>query len=192
MRLAPVIAACVAVLLAAPRAGTDDKKPEPANLLVNGSFEDGPDPGDFLPLDKGAKDIKGWVVVNAQIDYIGTHWTAADGKRSLDLNGSPGVGGVAQTFKTTKGKKYRVTFSLAGNPNGTNPKKTLAVRAAGKEKGFTFDTTGKTQQEMGWRKETWEFTAVADETTLEIVSTMDDDTSSGPALDNVSVVLVND
>ena len=65
------------------------------NLIVNSSFEEGPDDiGEFKSLDKGSKDIKGWTVTRGQIDLIGTFWTSADGKRSLDLHGSPGFGGV--------------------------------------------------------------------------------------------------
>ena len=75
----------------------------PANLLVNGSFEEGPDDiGEYKSLDKGSEEIKGWKVTRGQIDLIGTFWTSADGKRSLDLHGSPGYGGVEQSFKTKK------------------------------------------------------------------------------------------
>ena len=55
--------AVIGVWLALPAAGED----KPRNLLVNGSFEEGPDAGDFLPLDPGATDIKGWAVTRAQI-----------------------------------------------------------------------------------------------------------------------------
>src|ERR1700737_4340875 len=122
----------------------DDKKDsdKDANLRVNGSFEEGSDPGEqgWKPLDKGSKDIKGWEVTRGQIDYVSTYWESAEGKRSLDLHGSPGYGGIKQTFKTKKGQKYRVTFSLAGNPSGTVPVKKLGVKAAGKEEDFTFNT----------------------------------------------------
>src|SRR5687768_11941336 len=68
------------------------------NLLKNGGFEEGPEAGDFLSLNKDSREIKGWKVTRGQIDYIGTHWKHAEGKRSLDLHGSPGLGGVSQTF----------------------------------------------------------------------------------------------
>jgi choice-of-anchor C domain-containing protein len=181
--------ACLAALLVAVTAvAAPAPKEEPKNLLVNGSFEDGPDPGQFTSLDDGSTDIKGWVVTRGQIDYIGTHWQHADGKRSLDLGGSPGFGGVKQTFKTRKGQKYKVTFSLAGNPGGGVAEKKLGVKAAGKEEFFTFDTTGKSQEAMGWVTKTWEFTAEGAETTLELYDAMTDDPFAGPALDNVSVV----
>jgi len=63
------------------------------NLITNGSFEIGPDPDPYLPLDPGSTAITGWTVTRDQIDYV-AYWVDADGERSLDLNGSPGVGGI--------------------------------------------------------------------------------------------------
>ena len=183
------VAACLAAFLLALAALAAPAPPEKAvNLLVNGSFEDGPDAGDFKSLDENSTEIKGWVVTRGQIDYIGTHWQHADGKRSLDLGGSPGFGGVKQTFKTKKGQKYKVTFSLAGNPGGMVAEKKLCVKAGDKKESFTFDTTGKSRDKMGWETKTWEFTAEGAETTLELYDAMTEDPFSGPAPDNVSVV----
>jgi choice-of-anchor C domain-containing protein len=189
MRLACILVAALAAVLAVRTAG-DEKKAD--NLIVNGSFEMGPEAGEFKPLDKDSTDINGWKVTRAQIDYIGTYWQHAKGEHSLDLHGSPGIGGIAQTFKTKKGQKYRVTFALAGNPEGSVAKKKMAVKAAGKQQEFEFDTTGKTRTDMGWTTKSWEFTADADETTLEFFSTMTDDESCGPCLDDVIVVEVKE
>lgn len=164
------------------------KKDKQENLLVNGSFEEGADAGEFKSLAEGSTEIKGWTVTRGAMDYIGTHWQHADGNRSLDLHGSPGYGGIKQTFKTKKGQKYKATFSLAGNPEGTVPEKKLGVEAAGVKAEFTFDVTGKTVTDMGWTTKTWEFTADGTETTIEFYSLMTEDDSWGPALDNVSVV----
>ncbi len=182
-------AACLAALLLAFAAPAPEEK-EGKNLLVNGSFEDGSEVGEFKSLDEDSTEIKGWVVTRGQIDYVGTHWKAADGQRSLDLGGSPGFGGVKQTFKTRKGQKYRVTFALAGNPGGTVAEKRLGVRAAGQKEFFTFDTTGKSREDMGWVTKTWDFTDEGTETTLELFDAMTEDPFAGPALDNVSVVVV--
>ena len=170
----------------------DDKKDadKDVNLLVNGSFEEGSDPGEqgWKPLDKGSKDIKGWEVTRGQIDYVSTYWEAADGKRSLDLHGSPGYGGVKQTFKTKKGQKYRLSFALAGNPVGSVAVKQLGVKVADKEEEFSFNTSCKSTTDMGWANQVVDFTATGVETTLEIYTVMEEDPSCGPALDNVSVV----
>jgi len=160
---------------------------KPVELIVNGSFEEGPEAESHKALDVDSTEIKGWTVTRGQIDYLMTFCKAADGNRSLDLNGSPGVGGVKQTFKTVKGDKYKVTLSLAVNPNTRVPKKKLAVSAAGQDTTFEFDGTGKTTADPGWTTVTWEFTANDKETTLEIYSLCKDDQFSGPMIDTVSV-----
>lgn len=162
----------------------EEKEP---NLLVNGSFEEGPDPKTFVWFNEGATDIKGWTVSRGQLSYVSAYWQHADGKRSLDMHGGPGFGGIKQTFKTKKGQKYRVSFSLAGNPLGLVATKELGVSAAGKEEKFTFDTTGKTTTDMGWTNQAWDFVATGAETTLEFYTTMTEDGNCGPALDKVSV-----
>jgi choice-of-anchor C domain-containing protein len=189
------IIACLAVVLllgSIIAAADDEKKKETdkqTNLLVNGSFEEGPEASEmgFKPLDEGSQDIKGWIVTRGQIDYIDGYWEAADGKRSIDLHGSPGYGGIKQTFKTKKGQKYRVTFSLAGNPDGTVAEKKMAVKAAGKQEEFTFNVSGKSRTDMGWATQVWDFKAIDSETTLELFTVMTEDENFGPALDNVSV-----
>jgi choice-of-anchor C domain-containing protein len=143
-------------------------------------------------VESGSTAIKGWKVTN-QLSIIGAWWPAADGNRSLFLAGPPANGGIAQTFKTTKGQHYLLTFSLASNPNGGRwPRELsstrLAVSAAGKTEEFSFDSTGKTACDMGWVTKKWEFDAVADETTLEFrMLKMSDDFWHGPALDDVRV-----
>jgi len=167
-----------------------------ANLLVNGSFETGPFAGSFVNLAGGTTSITGWVVTGEGIDYIGTLWVAADGTHSLDLDGSvastttpPFVhGGIAQTFATTPGTNYLVTFNLAGNPFGAPTIKPLGIFAAAQQANFTFDVTGKSAGNMGWLPESWTFTANSASTTLEFRSlTVSPFTGFGPALDNVSV-----
>jgi choice-of-anchor C domain-containing protein len=179
----------VALLLAAstPSAPVPKKVVE---LVTNGGFEDGPDVDRWLPVDKGSTDIKGWTVTRGQIDYIGPgHWASGEGKRSLDLHGSPGYGGVKQTIKTEKGKKYVVTFKMASTPGGSPLEKSLWVEAGGARKKFTFDAKGKSVTEMGWEAVEWEFTAAGDETEVEFYTAEDSDPDRGPALDDVSVKL---
>ena len=178
--------AFLAVALAAP-IPREIKAPE---LIVNGSFEDGPDTEVYVSLDEKSTSIKGWTVTRGQIDYIAAHWKAADGKRSLDLHGSPGFGCVKQTIKTEQGKTYRVTFMMAGNPGVGTKLMTLAVYANKESKKFEFDCTDKTIEEMGWSKKTWDFKADADETVIEIATAMTEEPFAGPALDNVSVKLL--
>jgi choice-of-anchor C domain-containing protein len=162
----------------------------PPNLLVNGSFENGPPVGEYLPLDAGSTAVPGWTVTRGQIDCIGSDWKAAEGTRSIDLHGSPGHGGIEQTFKTTKGRRYRVTFALSGSPDCEMPSKRIAVSAAGQSSVFSFDSTGKARDNMGWVTKEWKFNAVADQTTLEFYTMEKKDPVKGPAIDNVRVEVV--
>src|SRR5688572_13831355 len=93
-----------AALVALPRAAAPAPAPAPRpNLLANGSFEDGPDAGAHRPLHPGGQEVKGWTATRGPIDYVGGHWRAAHGQRSLDLHGSPGRGGIKQSIRTKPG-----------------------------------------------------------------------------------------
>jgi hypothetical protein len=83
-----------------------------ANLIANGSFELEYEGKGFASLDPGSNAIPVWTVTRGQIDCLGLHWGAADGKQSLDLHANAGFGGIQQSFLTTKGHRYGVTFGL--------------------------------------------------------------------------------
>ncbi|WP_375329225.1 choice-of-anchor C family protein [Microcystis sp. BLCC-F210] len=160
-----------------------------ANLVQNGSFETANvNPGaSFIGLGAGSTAITGWTVSQGSIDYIGALWQASNGSRSLDLSGE-NAGGIKQTFNTTVGKTYRVTFDLAGNPNTSPTIKQMRISAAGSSANFSFDITGKSTTNMGWLSKSWDFTANSTTTTLEFISLTN--SFAGPALDNVSVIAV--
>ena len=169
----------------------------PASLLVNGGFEEGPRAGRFVNLPAGSKAITGWVVTGEAVDYIGTLWRGSEGVHSVDLDGSVrsaitppyAQGGVAQTFATTPGTRYRVSFDLAGNPYAPPVIKAMRVSAAGDSQDFKFDVTGKSVARMGWSPSSWTFTARQASTTLEFRSlTAARSTGWGAAIDNVVVV----
>ena len=162
---------------------------KPKNLLVNGSFEDGPK-GSQLNLAPGSNDLPGWLVIRGTVDLADGIWQAADGTRCIDLNGSPGIGGIQQTIPTKKDGKYRVTFSLAGDPAGNVPMKTMEVSAAGEKKAFSFSTKGKSPQNMGWTTCSWDFKGTEEETTIAFYSTMKTDDQHGPVIDKISVVAI--
>ena len=166
-----------------------------ANLIQNGSFETATvtpsNPPGFLTLNVGSTAITGWTVTQGTIDYVDTaNWQAADGNRSLDLDGTfNSAGGIQQTFNTIIGSLYRVIFDMAGNPTLEPPVKNMRVSAAGTSSDFSFDVTGKSGTNMGWVSKSWDFTATSTTTTLEFISLTG--TGAGPALDNVSVVEVS-
>jgi choice-of-anchor C domain-containing protein len=154
--------------------------------FTNGSFEIGPAAGTFTTLNNGSTSITGWTVAGSGVDYIGSYWTAQDGSRSLDLS-ALGAGSILQTFDTILNQVYLVNFWLAGNPAGAPPVKSLRVSAAGDQQDYTFNTTGKATNNMGWVQEQFIFTAASTSTTLSFLSLTS--SSYGPALDNVSVTL---
>jgi choice-of-anchor C domain-containing protein len=157
------------------------------NLLKNGSFEEGPDPGPWRPLAVGSKALPGWTVSHGTVDVPGSVARSAHGKRCLDLNGqSPGS--VEQSFPTVPGRTYRVTFDLAGHPFGP-PITKVRVAAAGHWTDFAFDSAGRTFGDLGWVRKSWQFTAIAPLTTLSF-SSLDTPGSCGPMLDNVAAVAV--
>jgi choice-of-anchor C domain-containing protein len=184
----------LALVAALPRASAPALKPErKANLLVNGGFEEGPAFKVYKPLDPGSTEIKGWIVTRGQIDVVEEHdgtWKAADGTRSLDLHGSPGFGGVKQSFATQAGRKYRVTFQMSGNPGVPHEKVQLAVEAAGKAKEFELDMAGRSDKDLKWEQKSWEFTAKEATTVLELRTAMPATSNGfgGPAIDDVRVV----
>jgi choice-of-anchor C domain-containing protein len=172
-----------------------EKDEEKGNLIVNGSFEAGPEvgPDGFLPLDEDSVEVRGWVVTRGQIDLQqegGGKVKAAHGKRSLDLHGSPGFGGVKQPFVTKVGQKYKVTFSMSGNPGVGHESVQMVVRAAGRKEVFDFNMAGVTLDDLKWEKKTWEFTAVDTITVLEFHTAMAPMANAfgGPLLDDVKVV----
>jgi len=158
------------------------------NLIQNGSFETATvNPGTDTLLNAVSTVITGWTVSQGSIDYIGTYWQASDGGRSLDLQGLAS-GTIEQTFNTTIGATYRVTFDLAGNPFGGSAIKQMRVSAVGSSADFSFDITGKSPSNMGWVSKSWDFTANSTTTTLEFIGLGNSD--AGAALDNVSVIAV--
>jgi choice-of-anchor C domain-containing protein len=125
--------------------------------------------------------MPGWTVTRATVDIVGTHFASPDGVRHLDLDGTPGYGGVEQTFTTMPGQRYRVTFDLAGNPQGPPASKDMAVGVAGQSFAFSHPAS------LTWTHETFVFTARAATTTIELYSTDTQGDMFGPLLDNVAV-----
>jgi hypothetical protein len=105
-------------------------EPGAANLLVNGSFEfgvfvNGNGANDTMQLYPGATNILGWTVTGSaglDLSWIGPTnnygLTAADGGYFLDVTGyhdSAPSDGISQTFATTVGQPYHVSFELGSD-----------------------------------------------------------------------------
>lgn len=168
------------------------------NLLVNGSFETGPNPGPFLDLPSGSTAIPGWVVGDFHIDYVGpTMLIASDGQRAIDLDGSVGQphnGAIAQTFATVPGQPYRVTFDMSGNIWGAPLVKQIEVSAAGQTQVFSYDigqiVPFAPPAAPDWHPKEFLFTATSASTTLNFRSLsllQVPAPDHGPLLDHVAV-----
>jgi choice-of-anchor C domain-containing protein len=156
--------------------------------LSNGDFESGTyvDGGlGFEQLNAGDTSVTGWTVDAGSVDWVGTYWTAPDGAMSIDMSGAD-AGTLSQTFGTTIGNTYTVSFRLSGNPAGLPAVKTLDVSATGGTlASYTHDTTGTELTSMVWTPETYSFLATSSSTTLSFVSTTPG--AFGPAIDAVVV-----
>ncbi|MEM7066025.1 MAG: choice-of-anchor C family protein [Cyanobacteria bacterium P01_B01_bin.77] len=160
------------------------------NLITNGSFEEGPDPGNgFLRFSAGSTEITDWTVTAETVDLVGTQYRASDGLSSLDLDGATNAaGGIAQTFETTIGERYLVSFDLAGNV-GRGPRiKTARVDVADVSQDFEYDSIGQSFATLEYDQHSFEFIATESETTLQFSSLTG--SGWGPNIDNVSVVNV--
>ena len=154
------------------------------NLVTNGSFEANSVPGTFI--NSTAQSISNWTVGVGNVDLVGSLWSAASGKNSVDLNGSR-KGEIHQILTTVVGQKYQFSFELAGNFQGGTAIKDLSVNI-GPSGLYSFNTTGKSAGNMGWTTYNTTFVAVSSATVLSFASNTRG--AYGPAIDNVSVTAV--
>jgi len=158
------------------------------NLVVNGSFEEGPEVKSHLTIYAGVT-IPGWEVIEGSIDLLDQYFQASDGNRSIDMCGTSGFGSIQQHIETVPGKTYQVSFDMSGNHEGLPKIKKLKMSAAGQSANFEFDTTGINSKNMGWIQKSWSFVASDDQTNLTINTLHDSGPAScGPCIDNVKVV----
>ena len=158
------------------------------NLVNNGSFELGTDPGVALQINApNSSIITGWSVSAGDIDYYGSAWAAGDGARSLDMSGtSPGT--ITQNVTGfAVGYTYRLSFLMAGNPGAAPAIKRLRASIGTNAQEYSFDVTGHGYFTMGWTTKTLDFLATSSTMLLTFVSLTDG--AGGPALDNASITL---
>jgi hypothetical protein len=170
-----------------------------ANQLTNGSFENPNNTfvGDGNLVDElasGSTAIPGWTTING----VPTAWikngnpygiSAADGSYFLDLTGYSNFGtygGVSQSFATTPGTSYVVTFDLGYGGNSTAFGGPVSVLASAGGTSGTFTSGSGSPNPAVWNLETFDFTAASSMTTLSIIGK----TTAGGfyiGLDNVDV-----
>ncbi|EQA98611.1 hypothetical protein L288_20380 [Sphingobium quisquiliarum P25] len=158
------------------------------NLVTNGSFEVGTEPGNFATVGTGESNITGWSVSNGTVDYIGSYWTAADGLRSIDLAGNS-YGTLTQAVNLVANQAYSLTFFLSANPDNPEFPRSVQVGIGGTTQDFSF-TGSPSLSNMGWQQQTLNFVAGATGSTLLSFTALNAGTYYGPALDNVSLTAV--
>jgi len=157
-------------------------------LLTDGGFEPAtgiPSVDFFQTFPAGP--LGAWNITSGGVDLVGTHSArAAEGEQFIDLNGNAqGSASISQTIPTTPGHTYLVRYSVAGNPNGPPAVKTGVVSFAGTTYPFQFDSTGHTNDDLGWRVDQFQSTPCTDHATLTLTSTTEGD--QGPNIDWVTV-----
>lgn len=166
-----------------------------ANLVTNGSFELGTNPGSFTTVATGGSNITGWNVTSGSVDYIGTYWQSAEGSRNVDMSGSS-LGRLSQSFATIPGFLYEVSFAYSGNPDSpTNGLRKTDVNIretdtssllATKQVTWDVPTEGNTRSNMKWKTTSFTFTAVDSQSTIQFDSLATN--SFGIAIDDVKVI----
>ncbi|MEU9124377.1 choice-of-anchor C family protein [Streptomyces sp. NPDC048506] len=176
--------------MAAPTTGSGQAvAPSAVSHFDDGSFETPKvEPNTFQEFTAG-QHMGPWKVTSGSVDLNDAgYWQAAEGDQSVDLNGME-PGAVAQTFATTPGVRYTVSYALAGNPHPEGPTvKTGKVLIDGQDvQDFSFDVTGKSYKDMGYVMREVAFVATGKSTTLTFASTTAPRTASGPVIDDVTV-----
>ena len=160
-----------------------------AQLIPNGSFEMSsiyPGSLGWVTIGAGSTAIDDWNILSS-VDLISPFfWIASEGNYSIDMN-STEAGSIMQTLQTEVGETYEIAFDLAGSPTQADPIKTLRVSAAGQSMDYTFDVTGYSFTNMGWKTEVFSFVATEEETNL-VFTSLVYGSSTGPALDNIRLL----
>ena len=173
-----------------------------ANLLVNGGFETpdiSGDPGGYREITVSQQQAGfGWTVTVNDIDIIhqpvvGFTAPMFDGVQAVDLVGSGSNGGLAQTFATTPGQLYSLSFAYANNPGALPSASALVtVYDGGIGGGGVILTSGtvthgtSTGANYDWNVFTGGFKATGTSATLSFLTTVGG-SNGGIFLDAVTV-----
>ncbi|MBA3897825.1 MAG: DUF642 domain-containing protein [Sphingomonadaceae bacterium] len=158
-----------------------------AELIVNGGFEM-PDistnPG-YVTFDAAGNPngIDGWTVTSGNVDVV-DHFNggnAGEGNQWLDLVGTVN-GSLSQSFATTSGATYTLTFLYGNNPYSTST--ATATLSAGSLNDAITSTSG-----LNFNVYSAQFTASSALTTLTFANTVGAN-QGGIALDAVSITAV--
>lgn len=124
------------------------------------------------------------------VDVVGLGaGSAAEGTQFIDLNGNTdeaGPASLSQKVATFAGHRYRLTFELAGNPNGEPQEKTVDAALGSTVQHLTFNVAGHSNEDLGWTEHALETTTC--DTSLEVALNSTTPGARGPNVDAISVV----
>ena len=182
--------------------------PSRADLIVNGSFESfviaGTDAnfGGFIRYfsPPANTDITGWTISGTpsdgapnNVDLVHTlfypSFTGSTGSQSLDMEGAVGASGlIFQSFATTPGDLYNLSFEYANNPEpgpGSSGSMNVLVKGTGTLLDQNVTHSGSLFSNMKYQLFSQDFTADSLTTTLQFEALTH--SGFGIALDAVSV-----
>src|SRR5271155_4942334 len=174
-----------------------------ADSITNGSFESPVVPvGGFTNFASGSTLIPGWTVIGAAgggsfvsgtFSQNGVSFPAEDGAQWLDLtgDGTNSNEGVEQTFATTSGAQYTVSFWVGNvyNPDGIFGTTSTVDVLLGGPKGTLLTAATNSNTTTGiqtWEEFSTTFTATGSTSTLDFING-DPPSDNSNGLDNVSV-----
>jgi Protein of unknown function (DUF642) len=170
-----------------------------ANVILNGSFEN---PTIVYPWYENfgtgclgncaGGPLPDWTVTTNNVDVVSVvgGWPAPayDGKQYLDLVGTGSTGGISQTFATTVGVKYNLSFAYGNNPESTS----FAIASVEVTPGSSatlpaiFFANFSTENNIGWEVFTASFVADSLFTTLSF-NELFGENNGGVLLDAINV-----
>lgn len=168
------------------------------NLVLNSGFEH-PLTGieEFLTFNPGDVTLPGWEIIFGGVDVVHQNFfgsPAYEGSQYLDLDGSPGPGGITQEIATTPGVCYEFSFAYANNP--TSAFSVNFAQARIYDSGgdlfapLVFSHSTSVTGNLDWSLYTTTFTASQAITQLEFLSFSPIPSSGGMLLDRISVVAI--
>jgi choice-of-anchor C domain-containing protein len=175
-----------------------------ANLILNGSFEvplvtTSPFYANYGPVsgdqNYGGTSFTDWTIPSGNVDVVASRpggWQAQAGSQSLDLFGNV-AGTISQSFATTLGQAYTLSFWYSNNGYGAPQPSSafVSVVSGGSLLADNVQHQGASPSNMNWVHYTNTFVG-----TGQMASLIFGDTSNpaccngGIALDNISVTAV--
>lgn len=180
------------------RDGTCPQSPDDLGLTPDGDFHGAPSQSHNFPTYFAGEYITNtqWQVTTESVDVIGAKFYRFPPYQlcSVDLDGTPGSGGIAHDpIPTTSGSYYVVGFFLSGNATCPPKIKQMELSAAGQSTTYEWDTAHHENARRGvYESEAWEFQATGPTATVTFQSLdqPSNSTKCGPVVTNISVTAV--